>query len=299
MNPQQPDTPQTPDQPLTPDQPPVVPVPEVQPSPIVEPQAPVAPESQPQVAATPEVMAPEPVSVAPPVDATQPFAPTPIGQAAGAVPPQQPSVGGPAVFGTGPSPAPAKNNKMVMLIAAIIGGIVVIGLVVWALFAFVFNSIALESYKGEGYSVLVPKGYEKTESTSSVAFKEPNADSNEQSQVMVTSIPIKSALTVMSRSDIIKLYDDTFSEKTLSDNSGFSSSNTITNFKKDETTYQGLDARKITFDVEEDGKRSGTGHVLLVFGEDEFYAIIVAAHTSDGALEKAADKILNSLEINK
>ncbi|OYX53791.1 hypothetical protein B7Y92_01730 [Candidatus Saccharibacteria bacterium 32-50-13] len=182
---------------------------------------------------------------------------------------------------------------------AAVGGLVAIGLIVWVLFAFVFNSIALESYKGDNYSVLVPKEYEKEESASSVAFKEPDADSDEQSQMMVTSIPIKDALTVMSRADMVKLYDDAFSEDNLTDSSGFSSSNAIANFTKDETEYQGFDARKITFDVEKDGKRSGSGHILVVFGDEAFYAVVVAAHTSDPALERAAGKILNSLEIDE
>lgn len=303
MNPQQPDNPQVPVGPTPPEQPtvtPGVPVPESQPLPAVEPQPSVAPETAaPVPVAEPQVAPASPVDPVQPV-APQPFPSSPAAQDEGAVPPQQPPVGGPAVFGTGPAPAPAKNNnKLITLIVAAVGGLVAIGLIVWVLFAFVFNSIALESYKGDNYSVLVPKEYEKEESASSVAFKEPDADSDEQSQMMVTSIPIKDALTVMSKADMIKLYDDAFSEDNLSESSGFSSSNTITNFTKDETEYQGFDARKISFDVEKDGKRSGSGHVLLVFADDAFYAVVVAAHTSDPALGKAAEKILNSLEIDE
>lgn len=312
MNPQQPDNPQPPLAPTPPEQPAGEPVaPALQEVPAVESQPPVV-ESQPEVApvAAPEVAAPAPVvesqptpTPAPetpvqPVAAPQSFPSTPTDQAGG-VPPQDPVGGGPTIFGAGPAPAPTKDNKLVILIAAIAGGAVVLGLIVWVLIAFVFNSIALETYKGDGYSVLVPKDYEKDESATSVTFKEPDADDDDQSQVSILSVPIKDALTVMDKDDLVKLYDDMFSQDNLTEAAGFSDESIVKNFNKETMKYQGHDARKITFDVERDGKRTGTGYVLLVFGDEAFYGIAIAAHASDPGVNKAANKILNSLEIDE
>ena len=282
----------------------VQPAPE--PQPIAEPVPPVAVEPQPVAPAAIESQ--PPVGVQPSVEAVPPVAaqpvvpPTPVAPSGATPPPSPPPVDGSVAFGTGPTatPVPAGNKKLITIVAAVAGGIAVLGLIIWVLIAFVFNSIALESYKGEGYTILVPKDYKEDESLGSVSFVEPDSDDeDEQSQVVVGSTPTENILAYMKKDDAIELYDDMLDEDNFTDDLGFSDDSTVTNFKKEDVTHQGFDARKVTFDVEEDGKYIGSGYILLVFGDDAFYIVTVAAHSSDPGLNKAANKILDSLEIDE
>ena len=281
----------------------VQPTPE--PQPIVEPVPPVAIEPQPvapvAIEPQPPVGAQPSVGPVPPATA-QPVVPTPVAPSGATPPSPLPPADGSMAFGTGPTsaPVPASNKKLIAIVAAIAGGIAVLGLIVWVLIAFVFNSIALEPYKGEGYTILVPKDYEEDEDLGSVSFVEPDSDDeDEQSQVVIGSTPTENILAYMKKDDAIEFYDDMLDEDNFTDNLGFSDDSTVTNFKKEDVTHQGFEARKVTFDVEEDGKYIGSGYILLVFGDDAFYIVTVAAHSSDAGLNKAANKILNSLEIDE
>lgn len=312
MNPQQPNEyPQAPIGPTPPPQPNEYPAAPVTPQPAMDATAmPTAMPVEPQPVVTPV----PPVAPEAPVAPTAPVAtpvvpqPQPAPSPASFTPTPQPPVGGgpvgpmpPQAFGTGPAayPAPASsgpNKKRIGLIVAIVGGLLVIGLGIWLVLTLVTGSIALEKYEGKGYSVLVPKDYTKDEASGTVTFKEPDEDEKTQSQVMVSSYPIKSTLEYTTRDKLIEMYDSTLDEKNMTE-SGFSSDNKVENFKKEKIKYQGSDARLITFDVTEDGKKVGEGYMLIVFGEDTFYMVMVAAHSGDPALAKSAKKILDSLKI--
>ena len=295
------------------------PAPVVEPQPVVVDSAQPAPEFQPiaepvpPVAVEPQPVAPAAIESQPPVGAqpsvgpvppvaAQPVVPTPVAPGGATPPSPPPPADGSVAFGTGPAsaPVPAGNKKLIAIVAAVAGGIAVLGLIVWVLIAFVFNSIALESYKGDGYTILVPKDYEEDEDLGSVSFVEPDADDeDEQSQVVIGSTPTENILAYMKKDDAIEVYDDMLDEDNFTDNLGFSDDSTVTNFKKEDVTHQGFEARKVTFDVEEDDKYIGSGYILLVFGDDAFYIVKVAAHLSDPGLNKAANKILDSLEIDE
>lgn len=195
-------------------------------------------------------------------------------------------------------PSSESKNKKPGLVMAIFGGVVLLGLIAWALVFFVFGSISLETYNKDNYSILAPQGYEKDESSLSVTFRKPNADSGEQSQVAVTTAPIEEALEQMERSQIIEIYDDAFDEEVLA-NSSLSSNNEIVDFKRDNLEHQGFEARKMTFNLEENGTKVGSGSVLLVFGDKSVFVVMVAAHADDPGLARSAEKILNSLEIKE
>lgn len=280
MNPQQPNEyPQAPIEPVQPQQPVAQPVAPQQ-APVYETAQPV---QQPAYQATPPA--------AQPVFGGQP----PVATAPGVVPPQ--------AFGTGPgypAQAPKSNNRLIALIGIIVGGLVLIGGGIWLAISLLGSSVALETYEGDGYSILVPKDYTKDESSTSVTFEEPDEDSDTQSKVAVASYSIKSTLQYTTKDKLIETYDKSLSEESLSESGLTSSSdNTIDNFKKETTTYQDFDARKISFDVKEDGKKVGEGHMLIVFGDESIYMVSVAAHSSDSGLQKAASKILDSFKIDK
>lgn len=291
MNPEQPNIPQGPVGPTPPEQP-------------VTPEAPQPPAPAPQPPV--EAPAPTPEAVQAPVNPPQPVDAQSVPSAPGAVPPQPP-VAGPAAFGTGPAqaPVPAKNNKLIAILAAVIGGIVVIGLVAWVLIAFVFNSIALETYKGDNFTVLVPKEYEKEEVGKTVSWKseareaEGDKDAYSGLTVSVTDIPES-----MSVDSILKTYDETLTEdafsKSMASEVGSSSDSTIKNFKVNKDDYNGMTARTYTATVLADDKKTGDLYVRMVFTDDKMYVIMVAAHSQiESGFRKAADKIFNSLEIEE
>ncbi len=299
MNPQQPNEyPQAPIEPTPPQpyapQPPVVPTvqPEVpQQPPVYETPQPV---QQPVYQAVPPAQPPVFSATPPeqqPVFGGQP----PVATAPGVVPPQ--------AFGTGPGyppQAPKSKNKLIALIGIIVGGLVLLGGGIWLAISLLGSSVALETYEGDGYSILAPKDYTKDEASTSVTFEEPDEDSDTQSKVSVASYSIESTLKYTTKDKLIEMYDKTLSEENLSESGLTSDSdNTIDNFKKETTTHQDFDARKISFDVKKDGKKVGEGHMLIVFGDDSIYMVSVAAHAGDPGLQKAASKILDSLKIDK
>ncbi len=300
MDPQQPQQPQ---QPIAPPQPPMqgpdqnyAQPPQYQPQP-----APAAPQ--------PAGPAPYPAPEAPVAQIQNQPQPAP-GQfgPAGPVPPQpgfppQPQNG---VFGSGPAapytPGPAKGKgKLFTLIGIIVAGLLVLGVGVWALMTFVFGSIALETYKGDGYSILVPKDYTKDESGSSVTFKEKTDDKTSQSEVSIAASSIDGASGTMSKDDYIKLYDQYMTEDAFKSSvNGLVSSSSkkeFRNFKKDDTKFKGNDAREISIDGYEDGKKVGSVKMLVVFTDKTIYTVMVGAHVNDSGLQRATDKILNSLQI--
>jgi hypothetical protein len=289
-----------------------------------QPAAPVAPvEVAPQVPVAPApVDAAQPVQEAPQAipQQPQPFQPVvpqqPVMEAqpqvtAAAPQPQsaQASIGQPQqAFGAGPvspvAPAKRSSNKLILLIAAIVGGLAIIGVGIWAILTFVAGGVALETYEGKDYTVLVPKGYEKEDNgDTSVAFSEPNAEDDEngestQSGVRLSSMSFESLTAYMSRDDIIKSYDETFTADKIEDLAGGTDSS-AKNFKKSDEKYQGFDARRISYDAEKDGRPTGSVHMLIVFTEKTMYTVTVAAHVSDASLDRASNKILNSLKINE
>lgn len=274
MNPQQPD-----DNPQTP----MPPAPE---QPVVDPETPVVTPPQPVTLPDQPVPSEQPVASAPP--------------SAMPVPMQPPAPSGPAVFGSGPDPAPTpmspSRKKLIRIITAVIGGLVVLGIGAWLLLTFVLNTIALERYDSDTYSILVPAEYSKEGTGSAVAFNKPGTDIDTRSAVNIMRFPFDS--TAVNRDEMIKLYDQSLDENSVA--GSFSSGNEeVSGYKNEKTTHQGSEARKISFDITKDGQNARSASMLVVFGDNALYMITIAAHSTDTGLAKAANKILDSLEIKK
>lgn len=105
----------------------------------------------------------------------------------------------------------------------------------------------------------------------------------------------------MSKDDYIKLYDQYMTEDAFKSSvNGLVSSSSkkeFRNFKKDDTKFKGNDAREISIDGYEDGKKVGSVKMLVVFTDKTIYIVMVGAHVNDSGLQRATDKILNSLQI--
>ena len=286
--------------PGAPETPSVSPAP--QPDPAVPAQQPVSPQ------ASGDSVAPhwqDPVQPAAPVTPQQPPQP-----ASGVPPVVPPAPGGqPQAFAPGAASTPAPSGpkipkKLIMLGAAVIGGLVAIGLIVWALFAFVFNSgVALEEHTGDNFTVLVPETFEKGEERQGMTvFTAPEAEDAEEgatrSTVQVGEMSLSAVTALMSKEDLIKSYDESFTEDKINDAVN-SDSDEVRNFKKSDDDYQGFEARRISFDGYKDDKKVGNVHMLMVFGEKSLYMVQVMSGEDTPKLEKSANKIIDSLKIDE
>lgn len=262
------------------DQPqPINPIP--QPSPQPEPLAGPSPAEQPQPATTPSPVA-EPVAPAP----------QPQPQAAGAATPmpEQPSQKG-------------KKNKLPGLIAIVVGVLLLVGGGVWAAVHFLGGGVPLEEYQGEGYSVSVPKEYEREDLGQAVNFNGPGDDVATQSRVTVSASPTGPILTAISREELIAQYDTTYSEDSITESlTGEDEQGreiTTRNFSKSDDDHNGIEARRVSFEMYAGDEHIGTVSTLVVFGEDTIYTVNILAHQDQPGLQKSSGKILSSLKIGE
>ncbi|GEM_PF-2569926 len=325
-----PGAPQVPPQPpVTPPQPPVVPQqPPVIDNPITtdpqqipaaqgpmmdastqvsQPVAPLPdPSVQPPVAAAPQFQ-PQPQPAEMPVP-PQPFngvqqpAQTPV------QPPVVPGMGAQQpVFGTGPqmaAPAAAFPKKLILMIAAIIGALLIVGGGIWALMTFVFGSIKLETYQGEGYSILVPSDFKKEESSAgAVTFESDRKEGKGGDVYSVMTVGTTDVPAGVSVDSAVKMYDEMFTEEAFTqsvESSGSGDSSEIRDFKVDKTDYDGHTARTYTAVAYQDDTKVGDFSMVIVFGEKKMYMVMVGAHAqTEPGFRKAAGKILNSLKIEE
>jgi hypothetical protein len=276
---------------MNPDQPPV-PTPEQTPPP-----APIEPQVAPEPAPTPEqpqqatsVAVPTP-PVATPV--VSPFG-TPVNTVSSDV--TTPSTTQQQSVSSVPVPVPKKSRKkLFIMIGAIVAGVVVIGVAAWLLITFIAaNSLALKTYTGDTYSILVPTSYKAdTSDGKDVTFK--SLDSKDASTTSQEAIQ-ESDIPTGERDAYISEIDKTFTQSTLT-SSLTSGGNTIENFSITKITQSGQEARKIHADIKKDGKYTGTVDMIIVFGTDKSYLVGVSTYVTQPALKNSASKILNSFAI--
>jgi len=180
------------------------------------------------------------------------------------------------------------------MIVGAVAGLALLGAGGWFAYNTFFNVIPLTTYEGKGYSILVPKDYTKKNnfSDSDISFEEPNADSEERSEESISVLSdIKDG-----RDELIKQVDANLTEDKVKDS--FTEEDTkLENYKVEKTTYDGHDARKITATATKDGKKVGSIHMMMVFGDNDFYYVTLLAHVSDPSFEHASGKILSSLKL--
>ena len=294
MNPNNPNDPAAPNTPQFPQ--------EGQPN-VAEPAPQPAVEPAPVAAPVADVVPPAPQ----PVQPQQPAQPQPFGAAPqpGATPDvNQPPVQ-PQAFGAGPTPLPPQksNNKLIILIASIVGGLLLIGGGVWAILTFMVGGIKLETYQGEGYSVLVPSEYTKKESGDTISYeserKKGKNDKDVYSTMSVSSTDMPAGTT---KDQVVEMYDKLFSEETFTQSVSSASPDGagVKDFKSEEITHQGHTARKYTATAEQDGQEVGKFTMIVVFGEKKLYMLVVAAHSDiEPGFRKSVDKIINSFKIDE
>lgn len=243
------------------------------PTPPVQPPTP-APSSSPDPApVTPQVSQP-----------AQPAVPTP--------PPKQPTP--PLVQPAQPQAVPPLQPKKspLAMIAAIIGGLLVLGLGIFLVMN-MLSSVKLEPYSNEDFSLRVPAGYEREVKDAGVTFSEKDTEEN-SSKVFAYYDEYPSKITEAQRVAAKNLFK-TQLEKLASDLS--SSDASLENVKVAEVQYKGADALQLTATAEKNGKEVGKIKLVAVLTLSEVYMVGVASHTSDASLAAKTDEIINSFTL--
>lgn len=246
------------------------------------PAQPVAIQSAPEPPYQPYV--PQQVEEAPSVS-QQAYAPTPAPQ------PDSSSVNNvPVSLSIKKSP-----KKLVIIIAAFVAGLVVLGVGAWLVITlFATSNITLKEYSNDEYSLLVPESYTQDINATGATFVEPKAEKETESQLQVSTI----GSIVGDRQQYIDTIDKTLTEESINKNINQEDSDkNITNITIEKTTQNGNPTRIVTADMEENGKRVGIFRYFVTFGDKKIYMIIIGAHTSDPGFMANTAKITDSFKI--
>lgn len=235
-----------------------------------------------------------------PAPVPQPYAAPPTNGASG----MPPTSSAPMFNGGTPAPAagaPGPKQKLKLPKWLLLGApavIVVVVLAVVFLLPLINGGLKLETYSGDGYSALVPKDYEKTTVSGATAFKE-NGDEDEEtkSAVIVNSEPYGYDLTADQLNDVKEYFKEN-AESLISSSVSKNGSNELNNFDIKDATVDGHDAFRISADVEKDGKKVGVVTGVVIFGKEDLFMLLVAAHNDDKDLIKSADKIISSIKVD-
>lgn len=207
------------------------------------------------------------------------------------------------------TPHAASTKKKTKL--PFIGGVLVIVLGIAGAAYFTTNN-TLERYNGDGYSMLVPKDFHRTEQDSVAQFTQtdradkkavnetpspaPAVDGIPPSSIVVSKQPYSAEMPKSAmQAQLTDAAISTFAKDYVSGLNGASVSNLV----KKNADHQGLSAKQYSFDITRDSKVLAQRHQLYVFGDKEYYQIDVLVQ-GDGSREKLpVDKILASLDIKK
>jgi hypothetical protein len=299
MNPDQPLVPQPTPTPEEPDQAPAVVPPAVPPTAVLSPEPIVVPPQtqipdQPMVVAQPE---PQPPVVELPVASTSPFG-NPIGpiSSAGPTAASIPQPGMPMAIPM-PKPQPPKKSKkkLFIILGAVIAGLAVLGVGAWFLIMYIIDhTIALKTYDGATYSILVPTDYTvDTSDPTNLIFKNPKSkDLKTPSEEGVAIQDFPSG----QRNKVIAAADKEYTKETIAAIAP-SINYTIDNISVTKIKQSGQEARRIHADFKSGGKKAETIDLEIVFGTNKTYFINVDAYITDQAFSNSAGKIIDSFTL--
>ncbi len=189
------------------------------------------------------------------------------------------------------TPTHQSKKPPVMLIGAIIGAVVLIGVGVFAYFMF-FMGISLEAYSGEKYAMQVPVGYTKEEDADAVTFTEPG-DKATASSVFAYYAEFPSTPT-NAQLDAAK---STFKKQLETQIDSYTSStHTVSDVKVEDTTFKGQEAFKVSAKAKS-GASEGVVKLIAVIDSEKIFIVGVAADGSDAGLIAKSDEIINSFTI--
>lgn len=205
--------------------------------------------------------------------------------------PAEPQVFTPAIKQSNPAnsitlnrPKTNDRSKIVYLLPVILA-IVLLVIIIRA-----SSGIPLEKYTASEYTLKIPKGYDKNESSSIIRFEENGAIQEGQSWVAVDFSAFPSDLDEAYRALVLDYGRQEFESQSQA---LFPSADSLQDFKQDETHFKRFDAIKANSKLQNKGEFTA----IRIFADEGIYSIYVYADKSDPKLAKTANKIINSLEI--
>ncbi|MDO4774108.1 MAG: hypothetical protein Q4A37_03225 [Candidatus Saccharibacteria bacterium] len=166
------------------------------------------------------------------------------------------------------------------------------------------RSVTLERYEGDGYSILVPKEYEKeTNSNGAIWTSEKYTGENGKKNVASRMAVFADYGSLGGAQELMRQYDneqqyilEAIVDRINSVNDGANMTLRDVETKKDD--HRGLPARSIAAKVYSGDKMTGTFYVRTIFTEKGMYMIVVAPHQQvESGFRESAQEILDSFEI--
>lgn len=193
--------------------------------------------------------------------------------------------------------------KTLSIAAGVIVLLVSIGVSI-ASFMVTQRSVTLERYEGDGYSILVPKEYEKETNSNGVIWtsEKYTGESGKKNVASRMAVLVDRNLPTDVQ-ELTRQYDSEQQEILRSVVDGVNSANDGTSItlqdaetKKDD--HRGLPARSITAKVYSGDKMTGMFYMRTIFTEKGMYMIVVAPHQQvESGFRESAQKILDSFEV--
>ncbi len=203
-----------------------------------------------------------------------------------------------------PSKPKKSRKKFITLLMVTIAALALLGIGAWALMTFVFHGLKLETYNGDGYSVLKPVDYEQDETSTTISWTSPKQDIDGRSVYSRLQVATMDMTAGRKPADLVATYDDFFTEDAfkayIDASTAFGGETELKNYVVNKDDYRGLAARAYTAEVYQKDVRIGNVYMRYVFDDNKMYMVLVADHTHDKeGFAGSAKKIFNSLTVNE
>jgi hypothetical protein len=193
------------------------------------------------------------------------------------------------------SAAPIKQKpKLIQLIVIGAALVVLIGASAAGFLLWKSNQLALETYKGEGYSLLVPSDYIESEEDGGVVFKEDVEEETTQSSVLVTAQEFGD-ITQEEFEEVKKDPEVKNIAKEILEQ-GSEDGEKIENVACTDTMSETQIVFTCSADMEKDDKKVKLHYRLVIDKNNGLGIVGVAVHDSDKNLEKKSQEIMDSFK---
>lgn len=201
-------------------------------------------------------------------------------------------------------PAPANENpvqtvKMTtqkLLLTRVLPAIAFAVFIAALIIAPRYQSVELETYSNDKFSLLAPKDYQKTEEEGSVSFEE-TSDDDKGTRTYVEAFRevYEESMDDAQKTETLDMMESGFKESLEEASKEYN--NTVDDYKSESTSFKGNAARVITATIRQDGKTAGRVKVVIGVTDNSFFVVSVNAHQSDRGVTNNIDKIIDSFEL--
>ena len=176
---------------------------------------------------------------------------------------------------------------------------IIVGMAIVFLVGFAFiqkQTLQLKTYDGQGYTILVPESYKLVEDNGQQKFIEETSDKSSQSQIAFGIDEFGSVLTQEEFNDFKAVYSQASVEDFVTRMG--TDTTKVTNIAVTTKDFQSQILYTGTADLEQEDEVVGTATFRMEYGTDGGQYVVVIAYNDDQSLQKNAQDIIDSLEID-